>query len=168
MQQFKLLLALILFLIAPLTLAANQTLYYEPNIVTLKGHIISLTFPGPPNYESIKKGDKAERGPYLILDNPIDIAISPNDQSKDNSDEPKNNVKLIQLIVMNDKDWKAIKDGNYVSITGPLSSSITGHHHARALLTVKQVTVLSKEKLPKNAIDTITVEDKQNLKEQNR
>ncbi len=38
----------------------SQCLSYEPNIVTLSGTLVRKTFPGPPNYESVKKGDKPE------------------------------------------------------------------------------------------------------------
>lgn len=140
---------------------ANEVVYFDPNSVTLNGTIITLTFPGPPNYESIKKGDKAETGPYLILSNPIDIEL-PNSKSskRDEIDEPQKNVKLLQLIVINQGDWKNIKEGNNVSVTGTLSSALTAHHHARALLMVNKINVISKQKISNKALDNISDEDK--------
>lgn len=38
-----------------------QCLEYEPSSVSLVGTIVRRTYPGRPNYESIKKGDEPER-----------------------------------------------------------------------------------------------------------
>src|SRR3990167_9100760 len=97
---------LLILFIPSLVIAKNQVVYFEPTLVELSGVIKTLQFPGPPNYESIKKGDRDESGPYLILDNPIDIELTPKIQI--GNDEPRQNVKLIQLIVHTNSDWKKI------------------------------------------------------------
>ncbi len=38
--------------------AQGDCLSYEPTEVRLTGTISRKTFPGPPNYQSIRKGDK--------------------------------------------------------------------------------------------------------------
>lgn len=154
---------LIMFFTSTLCIAKNQEVYFEPKNVELTGVIVMLEFPGPPNYESIKNGDKAETGPYLILNNPIDIKPMQNAQT--NTDTTTKNVKLLQLVVLNNNDWKDIKQGNYVRVTGTLSSSITGHHHARALLEVKHINVLSKKTIDAKHLD-VSDEDKEFLKVQ--
>src|SRR5579862_7492338 len=106
---------LFLFFILSIAIAKNQIVYFEQAKVTLAGDILILKFPGPPNYESIKNGDKEEKGPYLILASPIDIELKSN--SKANGNESQKNVKLLQLIVLNDSDWKNLKEGNYVRVT---------------------------------------------------
>ncbi|MCX7115014.1 MAG: hypothetical protein NTW08_03785 [Gammaproteobacteria bacterium] len=63
---------LCLFLIGAV-IAKNKTFFYEPHLTSLTGEIKMLKFPGPPNYTSIKEGDRDETGPYLILTAPIDI-----------------------------------------------------------------------------------------------
>jgi len=151
-------------LLSSLCYANNQTVYFEPKETTLTGVVTTLTFPGAPNYESIKNGDKAENGPYLILKTPVDIDIAPNTEKMLN-DAATKNVQVIQLVVSNDKDWKEIKKGNVVEITGSLSSPVTGHHHARALLDVKNVKVMSKENV-KNKQLSVSDEDKDLLKNQ--
>lgn len=144
--------------------ASNPVVYFEPKSTKLTGVVTELVFPGPPNYESVKQGDKAEKGPYLVLSEPVDIAVE--NGAKNKGDEtPAQNVQIIQLVVMNDKDWKDIKKGNKVEITGKLSSPITGHHHARALLDVDKVTVLSKGKISNHQL-TVTKEDKDLLDKQ--
>lgn len=145
MQFIKLLLLIIFYLISQSSIVKNQLVYFEPKSVKLNGMIKMLTFPGPPNYESIKNGDADETGPYLILSNPIDIKLVPRVQI--GNDEPEKNVKLIQLVVHHDNDWKKIKEGNYVDVTGTLFHALTGHHHARILLWINKINVLSKHNL---------------------
>lgn len=155
-------LILLIMLIIPQLSLANQTVHFEPKTVELEGTIITLKFPGPPNYESIKNGDRDETGPYLILNNPIDIQLSPNVQMGNN--EPTKNVTLVQLIVLNDGDWDKVKKGGLVHITGTLSSALTGHHHARALLDINKISVISKRKAINKL--NVTTDDLEFLKNQ--
>lgn len=140
------------------SIAKNQLVYFEPQLVELNGVIKMLTFPGPPNYENTKNGDADETGPYLILNNPIDVRLVPKVQI--GNDEPENNVKIIQLVVCNDKDWQKVKEGNYVNITGKLFRALTGHHHARILLIINKIKILSTRKIVRYNLD-MTVEDRQ-------
>lgn len=141
----------------------NTVVNFEPTNVSLKGTVITLTFAGPPNYESIKNGDKAETRPYLILSKPIDIKLPKTEAKNAATNEPQTNVKLIQLIVVNKNDWQNLKKGNYVEVKGTLSSSLTGHHHARALLTINKINVLAKKKISNKLLNNITPEDKKYL-----
>jgi len=159
------LILILLYVFSSLCFASNQVVYFEPKEATLTGVVTILTFPGPPNYQSIKGGDKAESGPYLVLTKPINIDVVPGVKASINA-KPIKDVQVLQLVVLNDKNWKEIKKGNVVQITGTLSASITGHHHARALLDVKSVKVLSKEDIKNNSMK-VTVEDKALLKSQN-
>ena len=99
---------LLLFYFMPFSVYSNQIMYYQPTPVTLSGSIITLTFPGPPNYESIKQGDKPEKGAYLILSSPIDIQLLKGQTNNNVIDEPQKNVKLLQLIVLNHRDWESL------------------------------------------------------------
>lgn len=162
MATRRLLLFLIL-LFSSICSANNPVGFFEPKITTLKGVVTELIFPGAPNYESIKKGDTAEKGVYLILSTPVDIVLAPN--AGKSYDTPTKNVQIIQLVVLNNQDWKAIKKGNTVEITGKLSSPITGHHHARALLDVDKVKMLSTQKIDNHLLNVIK-EDKYLLKNQ--
>ena len=160
----RLLLLVSIYFLSPFSIAKNQFVYYEPKSVELNGTIITLKFPGPPNYESIKNGDADETGPYLILNNPIDVRLVPKVQMS--NDEPENNVKIIQLVVYNSKDWKKVKQGNYVHITGKLFHALSGHHHTRILLTINKIKILSKRKFIRHNFD-LTAEDRQFLQDQN-
>ena len=131
----KLLIWMILISISPLSFAAVQIVHYEPEIVELEGVVEFQTFPGRPNYQSIKNGDEIEKGAYLRLNQPIDVVIKPND----NINEDERNVKIIQIADDNSVDWQKFKLGGYFRIQGVLFHRMTGHHHSRVLIDVKQI-----------------------------
>ncbi|MDR3490528.1 MAG: DUF4431 domain-containing protein [Gammaproteobacteria bacterium] len=160
MSLIRLMLSLILYFASSCSLAKNQLVYFEPKLVELNGIVKNLKFPGPPNYESIKNGDADETGPYLILDRPIDIKLVPKKQI--GNDEPENNVKLIQLVIHKNSDWKKIKKSNYIHVTGTLFHALTGHHHARILLWIEKIKIQSTQKIVNNKLD-ITMDDQQFL-----
>lgn len=68
-----------LSLISISSFAQNTTVHYEPEIVELVGQLDLQTFPGIPNYESIKNGDETERHFYLKLKRPVDVIALPKD-----------------------------------------------------------------------------------------
>lgn len=142
-------------------LANNQTLYYDPRVVTLAGIIKILKFPGPPNYTSVKDGDLEETGAYLLLEKPIDVAIA--SQVKDSNNQPEKNVVLLQLVVRNSHHWIKIKEGNKVQVAGTLFSTLTAHHHARVLVNLNKVSVLSRASTKSNKL-RLTHEDRRFLK----
>lgn len=61
---------------------ADSCYHYTPAVVALTGRLIQRTFPGPPNYQSIARGDRPQLVDLLILDAPIctigDYKDSPN------------------------------------------------------------------------------------------
>jgi hypothetical protein len=157
-MKFGKLFLLFLFLISSFAMAKNQAVYYEPNPVTLIGFVKHITFPGPPNYESIKEGDLNETGPYLILKNPIDAYPAPNRTEMDNNDELEKNVSILQIVMPQNIPWKKVKEGNYVRIHGTLFRRLSGHNHSRVLIEVKSIDVLPKRKIRPREI-MITKED---------
>ncbi|WP_454782623.1 DUF4431 domain-containing protein [Legionella sp. WA2022007384] len=138
------LISIIMMLFPIISLANNQTFYYEPNVVELTGIIKILKFPGPPNYTSTKDGDVEETGGYLQLDKPIDVEINPT-LKKNNDNQPEKNVSLLQLVVTDKDQWNKIKEGNKVRITGTLFHAHTGHHHARVLINLKEIGVFANQ-----------------------
>ena len=76
--------------------SSSACLTYEPSTVKIIGTLTRKTFPGPPNYESVRKGDRAEtswfvelRSPVCVLEDKIDPDLNPS-QGK---------VKEIQLVL---------------------------------------------------------------------
>src|SRR5215472_3390379 len=129
--------ATILFMLcAELALAQSgrSCLSYEPTVVNLTGTIISRTFPGPPNYESIRKGDEPET--YWLLKLPKAVCV--NQKPGDLTDVAKKNIRQIQLVFNSEKAYKTYRRllGRQVLATGTLYGSHTGHHKTPILLTV--------------------------------
>lgn len=108
----------------------QQCLDYEPAVVQLIGTINKQTFPGPPNYKSIRKGDKPET--YWVLHLSDFVCTQP---SGDYDSEDR--VSDFQLI-LTQKQYALYRKflGRRVNVTGRLSHATTGHHHTPVLLEV--------------------------------
>jgi hypothetical protein len=111
-------------------------LSYDPAVVKLAGTISKKTFPGPPNYESIRKGDQPETYRVLHLASPICTTAS-------GDNEAESGVTDLQLILTR-KQYALSKKfaGRRVrmTVTGKLSHAITGHHHTPVLLEVTGIS----------------------------
>jgi hypothetical protein len=133
----------IIFLTFNLTAKSNNKVYfYQPEKVTLSGKLFLKTFPGPPNYESIKKGDRPETGWYLKLDKKIDVLLKKNLPAMGN-DEDERNIDHLQLAISYErKEFKGFEKkfpvGSRVKMSGTLFRMITGHHHTRVLLDLEK------------------------------
>ena len=112
-----------------------QCLSYEPNIVSLTGIIVTKTFPGPPNYAGVKKGDRGETAWILELDAPVCI-----DEDKVDSDlnPAQTEIREIQLVLTPERhnSYKRLL-GKRVTANGTLFGAHTGHHRTPVLLTVR-------------------------------
>lgn len=138
----KLALMVLFSAVVPL-FAGNVVVTYEPAVVELTGKLDLQTFPGPPNYESIRNGDEIERHFYLRLDAPVDVLPRGEHPTIDNP-EPERNVRVMQLVVgysENElfKHLRKIGEGGRVRILGTLFHRFTGHHHSRILLKVQKL-----------------------------
>jgi len=133
-MSFKFIILLVVLLLAPPIFAGNKILYYEPKIVTLSGIVKFETFPGPPNYDNIYEGDKAEAYPFLLLDHPIDVFLDQN-FGDDDIDVPEKNVKIIQVVVTKNTSWTKLKSKKHICITGTLYHCNTIHHKSRVLIS---------------------------------
>jgi len=106
---------------------------YEPAIVSLSGHLERRTYPGPPNYESIKNGDEPEVGFYLTLPQPL-CTLAGDSNAPD--EYPQQGVTLVQL-VLDKAGYDKLQSSldRKVTLQGGLSASFNGHHHAPLLLS---------------------------------
>ena len=117
-------LILLLLLMTPQTCVS-----YEPDTVVLKGTIRRHTFAGPPNYESIAKGDQAEVVWLLHLTQPICVSAS--------SDwEKETGVSKVQLVFADRSGYDKSLLNRKVDVTGTLYHQHTGHHHTKVLIKV--------------------------------
>jgi hypothetical protein len=112
----------------------QECLAYDPEVVQLICTINRQTFPGPPNYESIRKGDKPET--YWVLHLPDTVCTQP---GGDNDGEYK--VTDLQL-TLSRKQYVLYRKflGRRVNVTGKLSHAITGHHHTPVLMEVTDIS----------------------------
>ena len=113
----------------------SPCLSYEPAVVTLSGTLVRKTFPGPPNYESIKKGDNPETSWFLDL--PESVCVN-EDKTKPDLNPKQIGVHEMQL-VLQPEQYQRHKGmvGRKVLATGTLFGEHTGHHHTPVLLTVR-------------------------------
>ena len=118
--------------------APNTCLKYEPTLVRLKGVLVRKSYPGPPNYQDITKGDQSETFWLLNLVQPICV-------NTDNHDPELNparkNVRSIQLVLPNSRYYREHADlvGQKVLAIGTLFGEHTAHHHTAVLLTVSSI-----------------------------
>jgi len=111
----------------------SQCLSYEPAVVTLSGTVVRKTFPGPPNYESVKKGDRPETSWFLDLPETVCVNES---QTEPNLNPKQNGIHEIQLVLKPEQYQHKGMVGRKVLATGTLFGEHTGHHHTPVLLMV--------------------------------
>lgn len=116
--------------------AAETWVSYEPATVTLTGRISKQVFPGPPNYESVKKGDAPEVAWVLRLERPVSVKA----RKGDDFNQTRRNVRDLQLALGPD-DFKRYRNllGKRVAVIGGLFGAHTGHHHTAVLMSVKRI-----------------------------
>lgn len=121
----------------------NDSVYYEPTIISVEGILEKHTFPGRPNYANIAEGDEPERGVYLRLDVAIK-QVMPNPKEI-YSWEAENDITVMQLSV-DPKQYWSFREGDHVRLTGSLYQGHNGHHHTRVLMSVDKLEVLARPK----------------------
>jgi len=116
-------------------------LAYEPVVVEIKGKIIRKTYPGPPNYESIKRGDRPEVAWLLVLSEPICMQ---EDEENPATNIAQTGISEVQMVFIEADAYKKYKSfvgsEQHVIATGTLFGSVTGHHHTFVLITVKSLS----------------------------
>jgi hypothetical protein len=112
----------------------------QPDALSFTGTFSNQVFPGPPNYEDIKKGDKPERAYILKLDQPI---CATGDEFLDG----KAMFDRVQLLADDASSaGRAASqslqgfDGKRVVVLGKSGfGAQTGHHHAPLLATLVSI-----------------------------
>ena len=89
---------------------AAQCLRY--GVVTLTGRLVQQTYPGPPDYESVTRGDEARIVWILQLDRGICI------DARDTSDPGAYNEREIQLVLGSDQYSRSERYAPYRNLLG--------------------------------------------------
>jgi hypothetical protein len=94
-----------------------------------------MTFPGRPNYESIKDGDEPETGFYLRSVTPLCTVGSADSMMTDES--TLRGIRLVQLL-LDSAGYARLRPqlGRVVMLRGRLSVGGTAHYHAPLALEV--------------------------------
>lgn len=110
---------------------------YEPVVIELRGTIIRKTFPGPPNYDNIRKGDAAETYWLLKLDSPVCVNA---DKVRPDQNPAQKDLRTVQLVLDGEvyKKYRGLV-GKHVVAKGSLFGQITAHHHTPVLLRTKNI-----------------------------
>ena len=138
-KRLLLLLLLPILLIATAYDAAAQGCHsYESDGVKLAGRIKIMTFPGTPNYESVKKGDQPEVAWVLRLSRPACVKAGQDNEF----DVAESKVTDIQLVLEPEEftKWRTLARGRAsVVVTGKLFHAHTAHHHTSVLMEVTNI-----------------------------
>jgi hypothetical protein len=107
--------------------------------VSFTGKISRETFPGPPNYESIDNGDTPETFWILTITSPRCVVA----ESMENGSlyEVAKSTTRFQLAFEDStvyKQQKKLVEKN-ATVTGQLFVGDNGHHHTKALISVKSI-----------------------------
>lgn len=119
---------------------AGGCLQYGSDAVVLRGVVERAESPGPPNYESVAKGDAKETYWVLRVDAPF--CVEPSYGLSGNvAEEGHARVRRIQLVFSDGDEYAKYRSlvGRQVQATGELFGALTGHHHTDVLLTVKEL-----------------------------
>ena len=120
---------------------SEPCLSYEPVVVNIAGSLERKTVPGPPNYESVRSGDRRETYWFVKLSRPVCVG---EDEKEPDLNPAKKGVGSIQLVLSRD-GYAAYKElvGKRVMVSGTLFGAITGHHHTPVLLTVRTLSAVN-------------------------
>jgi hypothetical protein len=101
--------------------------------VAVEGELVTRTFPGPPNYESIEAGDRPETHWLVQLERPACVDRDPHD--KDGLNPAVAEIRGIQLVLSPEQYRRhAGRLGQRVTVSGRLFGAHTAHHKTPVLL----------------------------------
>jgi hypothetical protein len=101
------------------------------------GALSRETSPGPPNYESIDKGDKPETYWVLTTRDPITFCPLPAGNGKPH---PVGSVDRLQLVLATEQPGlQQALIARYAVVRGKIFVAHTGHHHTAALVWVTEL-----------------------------
>ncbi len=122
----------------PQNSAPSSCLSYDPAVVKISSTLIRQTFPGPPNYERVSKGDSAETYWLIQLRRPVCVN---EDKSEPDLGPAQKDIRKIQLVI-EPAIYKGDKDliVKQVIATGKLPRASSGHYHTPVLMAVNALS----------------------------
>ena len=103
---------------------ADSCYHYRPASVSLTGRLIQRRLPGPPNYESIARGDRPQVVDLLILDAPICTIPDYKDSPNTDAFQGQDTIQVRRA----ESTWRDVRrlTGSRVAVTGTLSEWALG------------------------------------------
>ncbi|RAX14197.1 DUF4431 domain-containing protein [Photorhabdus bodei] len=110
---------------------ATENCYKERQKITLDGTLLRITYPGPPNYESVENGDSPET--YWVL--------QPDKAIKCATGAPEFGDRSLMQLVVEDEFYTVYRSliGHRVRVTGTIMYAVTGHHHTPIMLETQRI-----------------------------
>src|SRR5437870_9053823 len=98
---------------------ADSCYHYRPASASLTGRLIQRTLPGPPNYESIARGDRPQVVDLLILDTPICTIADYKESPNSDSFQAQDTIQVRRA----EATWRDVRRFTWqrVSVTGTLA-----------------------------------------------
>jgi len=123
---------------------AGECLPFEPNSAQVEGKLERETFPGPPNYSDVGKGDARETVWLLHLDPPQCFEGAHPDRGDQRGSMATNHIQLVAPL--NQAQGLNRLIGQRIWVSGRAFPATTGHHHAPILIRVGTFTPLPEKK----------------------
>src|SRR5881628_2674570 len=120
---------------------ADSCYHYRPASVSLTGRLIQRRLPGPPNYESIARGDRPQVVDLLILDTPICTIADYKESPNSDSFQAQDTIQVRRA----EATWRDVRRFTWqrVSVTGTLAEWALGPDWTPVLVDPTAVTPLS-------------------------
>jgi hypothetical protein len=133
-------------LMIPASFASDKECWNESKACVVSGTLETRVYPGPPEYEDIKKGDAKEEGLYLKLDHPLTIHFKDWDKSGAPATE---SISLMHIAgefdVVRFYKLAEMKKKPRITIKGKIFESFNAHHHTHFLLDPDNNIIVDKK-----------------------
>lgn len=105
--------------------------------ISLEGRLDQHVYPGPPNYASVRRRDRAESAYILTLERPICI-----DDGGDFAD-PGERFSRVHLYTSIDANWRRLRAGigRRVRVQGSGFAAHTAHHREPLVVDVRAIRI---------------------------
>ncbi len=120
---------------------ADTCYHYQPAPVSLTGRLVQRTLPGPPNYQSVARGDRPQLVDFLILDAPICTVADYKDSPNTDAFQGQDTIQVRRAAAT----WPAVRrlTGSRVVVTGTLSEWALGPDRTPVVIDPTDVRPLS-------------------------
>ena len=121
---------------------ADSCYHYRPAPVSLTGRLIQRTMPGPPNYQSIARGDRPQVVDLLILDAPICTVPDYKDSPNTDAFQGQDTIQVRRA----ESTWREVRRlaGQRVVVKGTLAEWALGPDRTPVVIDPTEVRSLPK------------------------